>query len=90
MLRLVLVFSCHARHANLDMQLSVYCHKQATLCTLWEQSFSAGCLAAHTEGAEVLSERTDVSVKLRHKAPWRNGRERSKPSLGYGLYGNHC
>lgn len=36
------------------------------------------CLAAPTEGAESLSETTDVSVKLRQKALWRNGRERER------------
>lgn len=89
---LVLVFSCHARNPNLDMQLSASCQKQeqSSLCTLWEQSFSDGCLAAPAEGAQSLTERTDVSVKLKHKALWRKERERSKLSLGYGLYGNHC
>lgn len=89
---LVLVFSCHARNPNLDMQLSAPCQKQASLCTLREQSFSDGCLAALTEGAESLSERTDVSVKLSHKALWgKEGEiERRKLSLGYGLYGSHC
>lgn len=53
---LVLVFSCHARNSNLDMLLSVSHQKQAALCTLWEQSFSGGCLASPTEGGESLSE----------------------------------
>lgn len=74
----VLVFSCHVKNPNLDMQLSVSYQKQAALCTLGEQSFSDDCLAAPTEGAESLSETTDVSVKLRQKALWRNGRERER------------
>lgn len=76
---LVLVFSCHARNPNL--QLSVSCHKQAVSCASWEQSFSDGCLAAPIEGAESVSERTDVLVKLRHKALWRIGREGEASSV---------
>lgn len=71
----------------------------SSLMYLVGANFSDSCLAAPTEGTESLSERTDVSVKLRHKALWRKvrkgerARERekgSKLSVGYGLYGNHC